>query len=215
VTTHSSPRVEALVCHRKENLSCWTGLATEFRQEKEAAQLLVGSVAAEDFSGLVRALARLQHASPGVLANAFRAVGRLSVRSDSFGRNVLKWWLEYGGALRTAMGNDLALLDGLSAMLPRYSGPPKMLYRGETADNRRHRTYGLSWTVDREVARHFAINNLEFSSLGTVILETMAPTKAILCASVGHKCHRTSVEQEFIVDRRRLRSVRVVERLTR
>jgi hypothetical protein len=55
----------------------------------------------------------------------------------------LEMYEERGDQLRSAFDDDLVLLDLLHRFLPPYSGPSVELYRGETAWNRRRRTYGM------------------------------------------------------------------------
>jgi hypothetical protein len=77
---------------------------------------------------------------------------------------------------------------------------------------RRHRTYGLSWTTDRVVAETFAQGSVKQSIGGTVLLETTAPTEAIVCVPHDHVDEAYEVEAEYLVDRRRLGNVAVTKR---
>jgi hypothetical protein len=74
--------------------------------------------------------------------------------SDDAREGFLSVYVSYGDSLRNQVDKDLALADGLRALLPRYNGPAITLYRGETAWNRQRRTYGLSWSAS--LARGFA-----------------------------------------------------------
>ena len=60
--------------------------------------------------------------------------------SKAFRIEFMEWWLVNGGALHGAIRDDLALLNELAVMLPRYVGPERLFYRGKNADNRKHRT---------------------------------------------------------------------------
>src|SRR5262245_51063624 len=106
-------------------------------------------------------------------------------------------------------------MSALWSLLPPYVGAePLTLYRGESFRNRRRRTYGLAWTVDREVARSFASDRLwRTSKGGSILLKTIAPAAAVISAPAliggGHP-----TEQEYLVDRRLLRRVEVVERFS-
>jgi hypothetical protein len=142
---------------------------------------------------------------------AMRAIAKSPCTSDDFRQRLLAIWVSYGDHLRQEVGNDLVLADGLRAMLPPYTGRAITLYRGESAHNRQRQTYGLSWSATAEVARAFASTGMYRTSAGgSVLLETLAPPEAIISAPVMHNDRYD--EQEYLVDRRRLRAVRVLER---
>jgi hypothetical protein len=68
-----------------------------------------------------------------------------------------------------------AFLDGLRVLFPPYHGPAMHLFRGAPADEaRKRKLYGISWTSDVETADWFA-KQYEDSSIGGVVLETIAP----------------------------------------
>jgi hypothetical protein len=75
-----------------------------------------------------------------------------AVRSGSVGPEVraqfIDDWLRSGDLIRDSTGDDLLLARGLKVLLPPYKGPGRVLFRGDTALNRRRRTYGLSWSAD-------------------------------------------------------------------
>src|SRR4051794_18188634 len=75
--------------------------------------------------------------------------------SSAFRRKMLESWNAYGDGYRDAISDDLTLVRLMRVLLPRYQGGPLTLFRGEGAPNRRHRTYGMSWTTDRKVAEYF------------------------------------------------------------
>ena len=81
------------------------------------------------------------------------------------------------------------------------------LYRGDSAWNRKRRTYGLAWSTKREVAEGFARGTWRTFKGGSVLLSTVAPREAIICC-VGNE----RGEAEYLVDRRALKVVSVVER---
>ncbi|TCA38498.1 hypothetical protein E0H72_26430 [Rhizobium leguminosarum bv. viciae] len=128
------------------------------------------------------------------------------------------WWtkkyfreLHYrdGDHLRQELG-DRILVDAYRVLLPSYRGPAVLLYRGEGADNRRRRCYGLSWSANRSVAERFAEGTSRMYEDGSVLLETLAPPEAILM-----KMPKRYGEDEYLVDRRSLRAVRVLQRSRR
>jgi hypothetical protein len=85
-------------------------------------------------------------------------------------------------------------------LLPPYKGGPLRLYRGDSADNRRRRTYGLSWTQDREVAYGFANSIWRDFDGGSVVLTTLAAPEAII-SRPGTRNDKYG-EKEYLVDRR-------------
>jgi hypothetical protein len=127
----------------------------------------------------------------------------------------LRHWEESGDSLRSTLDDDLLLLDLLRLLLPPYVGPAVELFRGETAWNRRRRTYGQAWSASREAATCFAIHKPRRSSVGgSVLLRTVAPPDAIICAPHVLGARRPT-EAEYIVDRRRLSGgVTVLERFS-
>jgi hypothetical protein len=95
------------------------------------------------------------------------------------------------------------------------TGPARRLYRGESFGNRCRRTYGLSWTEDATVARSFAVN-LRSCRGRTVVLQAEVEAPPITSAvRDGTELHRAEVEGEYLVDRRRLGLVQVIERFSR
>lgn len=86
----------------------------------------------------------------------------------------------HGDHIRSETGDDLLLADALRVLLPVYRGPSRRLWRGESAWNRRQRTYGLSWSRNAQVADHFARSHVRMIQGGTVVLETDAPAEAIV-----------------------------------
>jgi hypothetical protein len=112
---------------------------------------------------------------------AFRAVARHSAAEKV--RAYFQWsWLSCGDHIRGEVNRDLILLAGLRALLPPYRGPAIRLYRGDSAYNRRHRTYGLSWTANIEVARAFAGGIWRTFKGGSVVLTTLTPPDLIILA---------------------------------
>jgi hypothetical protein len=97
----------------------------------------------------------------------------------------------------------------------RFSFDALLQYRGDSAWNRRRRTYGLSWTASREIAAGFAQGIWQTFDGGSVLLETDAPTAAVMCALHLHPKAldlRDYEEAEYLVDRRWLKKVCVIER---
>jgi hypothetical protein len=112
--------------------------------------------------------------------------------------------------LPLSVGDHQALCTALRVLLPPYPGPPLRLFRGTSADERRRRTYGISWTSDLEIADNFAQERRCWNG-GSVLLETVAPPEAIICA-ISQASGNLYEESEFAVDRRQLRTVKVLRR---
>ena len=123
-------------------------------------------------------------------------------------------WLSDGDHLRCEAGNDLVLIAGLRLLLPPYVGPAMRLYRGDSAWNRRRRTYGLRWTADIDVARGFANGVWRTYEGGSVLLTTMATPADIISVPAAASDSRFKDEEEYLLDRRALR-VTVLERFSR
>lgn len=156
----------------------------------------------ENIAALIRAVADERDDFPdfietmryeGALPRAFRKLARLNP-SLAFRRRFLDFWLRYGDSIRGDTNDDLALLDGLRALLPPYRGKARRVYRAESVRNHRYRTYGISWSEANDVQRMFGDPG--------VLLECLAPPQAIVCR-VPRSADRYG-EQEVIVDRRKL-----------
>lgn len=184
-------------------------IAEENRRRREAVSTFVSGVANADMIGVVCSI-ELLDSSLGAWSAAFRKVARLGPVDPDVKAGFVRFWMRYGDALRQDAGTDLELLDALRVLLPSYEGSAVTLYRGETAWNRKHRTYGLSWTTSRDVADDFARRDMRRSGEGgTVVLRTLAPPEAIVCA-LHLVEHDRYAEEEVIVDRRRLGRVDVL-----
>jgi hypothetical protein len=109
------------------------------------------------------------------------------------------------------VNDDLVMIRALRVLLPRYDGTAQRLYRGETAYNRKRRTYGLSWSSKLDVADHYGKSGVYRSSVGgSVVLEVQANPDAIICAPLHHD--NRYGEDEYLVDRRKLAGVKVLRR---
>ena len=146
----------------------------------------------------------------GGWVNVMRAVSRQPSVPRVTREVFLRLFIKHGDHIRQEC-SDLILADGLWMLLPKYRGPAKHLYRGESFTNRRRRTYGLSWSTSADVARcHAEKKGPRSSPGGSVILETMAPADAII--SRVRLTEDRYDEIEYVVDRRRLTSVKVIQR---
>ncbi len=141
---------------------------------------------------------------------AFRALVKGGIVHPELRARFPAWWAEGGDGTRQAVDNDGLLFDALRLLMPPYKGPSLTLYRGDGWRNRCRRTYGPSWSKRKKVAEAYAQGNWQTTIDGSVLLETLAPAEAIICALHKHENRRG--EDEYVVDRRRLRQVRVVKR---
>jgi len=149
----------------------------------------------------------------GLFERAFRAVAGYSAPMK-FRTAFARVWLLDGDSMRSQVNNDLVLIEALRVLLPPYTGGSVRLYRGDSACNRRRRTYGLSWTTDIGVARQYANHGMwRMAQGGSVVITTKAPPAAVISVP-GLKSVRFKNENEYLVDRRRLETVDVVERFS-
>jgi len=184
--------------------------AQERHREIDAVRLFTTGIANEDFGAVVSAMGRLQY-SAGYFRRIIAAAKTRRTLSAPFRAQMLDYFLHNGDALRSAAANDLILIDFLRAVLPRYSGPAITLFRGESLGNRTHRRYGLSWSASKEIGRDFAQRDHPLLSTGaSVLLMTKAPARAVICAPA--LLNNRYGEEEYIVDRRQLHKVTVLER---
>jgi hypothetical protein len=108
------------------------------------------------------------------------------------------------------VSDDLLMARALRKLLPPYRGAARTLFRGESAWNRKRRTYGLSWSSDLVTAEGFARGLTRHSQGGSVVLKAIVPPCAIV-ARIKAADDRYG-EKEFIVDRSELDIVSVVQR---
>jgi hypothetical protein len=100
-----------------------------------------------------------------------------------------------------------ALLEALRLLFIPYQGPAVRLFRGAAAyEARARKFYGPSWTTDIEEADRFA-RQYQYASGGSVVLETLASSEAIISAPGSTGAYWSTAdgerhydEQEYIVD---------------
>jgi hypothetical protein len=180
------------------------------RLDRSAVRDFVEGARAEDGRRVLRAIEALKER--GIWKKAMRAIGKVDDVPDEFRERFLHVWLFKGDHIRSEVGDDLTLLDGLRSLLPRYRGLALILFRGDSMCNRRRRTYGASWTESIEVAQQYAEGIWRTFKGGSVLLETRAPPEAVICAPAMFDDRYA--EREYIVDRRRLSAVKVVQRFS-
>ena len=190
-------------------------VAAQRRERRLFALDFIAALKADDVEEAAKVFAD-KLLSSGDLDKTFHQIARSGVAaSERFRSGFLEFFMSFGDSLRSEVNDDLALLDVLRLLLPRYLGPPMILFRGQQALSSRERSYGTSWSESKEVADAYAQTGLcRASKSGSVLLRTQAPTQAIICAICDHADDRYH-EKEFIVDRRRLAKVNVLERYPR
>jgi hypothetical protein len=182
--------------------------ADDRRRERAAVAGLLSAFREENVPALPKALSEVE--ATYAWRQALRACARLQEAPEGIRKAFLPIWLDFGDTLRSHVADDLTLIRALRVLLPAYEGDPVTLFRGESLGNRTRRTYGLSWSSDRHVAAAFARNSADRYEGGTVVLEGVAPPEAIISAP-GLLLPEKSVD-EYVVDRRRLSKVSVLER---
>jgi hypothetical protein len=141
---------------------------------------------------------------------AFARLGDVKNLSKKARTAFLSIWIECAHHIRWEVADDIVLLDALRRLLPPYQGPALVLHRGETWREFSVQSYGMCWTSSRESAETFARAwNAEYPD-GGVLIETAAPTDAIIAqAPTSGVC---DWEQQYVVDRRRLNEVHQLTR---
>lgn len=151
--------------------------------------------------------------SPPALRQALRLVVARGQRPDAdFAAQMLAWWCDNGWRLRDIFGrdaktraaflqDDLLLTDALRLLLPAYEGPDLTVYRGELVTSRQHRSYGISWTTDLQVATNHYRSKCENVGGYALLLQADAPKHSIISA-VRHR--DLYGEKEVLIDRRYL-----------
>lgn len=149
----------------------------------------------------------------GAFRSAFLAISRHTGLSDAFKRELGGVWVLHGSMIRNGVNDDVLLAKALRNILPPYEGDGLTLFRGEGANNRRYRRYGLCWTSERDVAQSFARDSAKAYRNGAVVLRADVPREAIV-ANV-HELDPENGEYEYLVDRRLLRAtmISVLDRL--
>ncbi len=185
-------------------------LANERRRSQAAAASFISAIRSADGPALLASTGAMQHTFDG-WSLGLGAAGKLTGVTDASRRVFLDFWVEVGDSIRNESPGDLVLIRALRALLPPYRGVGLRLYRGEGARNRRRRTYGMSWSASKTVAYEFASLNRRFYQGGTYVLESEVPADAIICAP-SVEGGENGNEHEYVVDRRFLGRVRVLER---
>jgi hypothetical protein len=153
-------------------------LREERRQARKAAAMFVNACKTGDGDEVLRFVGIFGSAPDGWRL-AMKQIARLPQVTPSVQFAFRRIWIEHKG-LSERVGDHRVLAAASRVALPPsdYSGPPLLLYRGASAEERRRRLYGFSWTVDLTVAREFAERWATVRE--SVILQTLAPPEAIM-----------------------------------
>ena len=153
----------------------------ERRAAKTAAKAFVRACQTGDVAALYAAVNSIAGTTVGGWTATMRAVARqVETVSPGIQQAFLHVWIE-NNILPFRADDHRALCDAARVLLPSYRGPAVRLFRGAWADERRHRTYGVSWTANIAVAEDFAHQRQVWDG-GSVVLETLASPEAIICA---------------------------------
>jgi hypothetical protein len=183
-------------------------LRDERRQVHSAVAPVIAAINAADPNAFVKAMAHCDLC--GHLKEMMQALARYTDAPACICECFLELWRHHGDHMRSEAGTDI-LLKVLWRLLPRYEGPAVQLYRGEAWENRLQETHGMSWSTDICVARGYAERFARKSEGGSVLLQVLAKSSAII--SRVHDDNDSYGEREFIIDGQRLRGVRVIERM--
>ena len=179
--------------------------------DHEAVADVVRAVATDDLELLCSAFERLhQHLLWPDAMRALRQAGAQA--SPRMQREFLEIYSEHGIGVHQLL-SDADAVGALRLLVPPYKGPSMRLYRGDAAWTYRNRKYGLNWTPDRDVAASHAYT-WQLHPGGGILLQADAPSRAIISAPflLEDAPALAKSEAQYIVDRRRLRNVRVIQK---
>ena len=176
------------------------------RQERDAIDAFVISAQTGDAARFEKSFELMDLS--GTWRRAFRALIRSGQVDDSIKPVFTEAWLRSGDRMSDQVGDSLVFVSALRLFLPAYEGPTLTLLRGDSFWSWERRSYGASWSADRDVANGDALQARRGLG-GSVLLQASAPPEAIVFAPAsGH-----GNEQRHIVDRHLLHEVTMVERL--
>lgn len=204
-------------------------LRNEERAAQAAALAFVQACRTGNATNLFKAVDQVNASVDGWLTAMRKLIKEIPTVNSDIQEAFLSVWMR-SKMLPLRVGDNRVLCDAARILLPRYRGSTVRLFRGAGTTERRRRTYGVSWSTDVAVAERFA-EERRVMDCGSVLLETLAPPKAIICEiqypepftqeeietfKREHPEGETSEyheEREYIVDRRYLNAVKVVRRL--
>jgi hypothetical protein len=169
----------------------------------------VAAVVCND-SGIINHALWEARQTPSTLCSLFQAIANVLSPAPECRIAFHSAWINQGLWIRDEFSVDPLLPAALANLLPGYSGPPVELFRGERWSNHEARTYGPSWSSKLSIAGMFGSGLNRCPQTGGVVLRILAPEHAIL-AGPTPGLHMAE-EAEYIVDRRCLQQVEVIER---
>jgi hypothetical protein len=189
----------------------WEHIREQNRYERRVLDSFEAALRSADVQAVAETFEAIDHVCFG-WKRAFRRAAKLDGLSANVRAGFLRVWVRSGDHIRNDVNDDLILIQGLRRLLPNYKGMcPLTLYRGESVYNWKRRAYGLSWSGRLDVARAFAeTGTYRTFEGGSVLLKVVAPPQSIIC-SVTQLTDRYA-EKEYLVDRRGLKGVTVVQR---
>ena len=148
--------------------------------------------------------------SAGLWREALLAVRSMPMPSSAVSQGFQTLWTTRGHRIREQAADDIAMLDALRVLLPPYTGGIVTLYRGESLERWNAGRLGSAWTTRRDIAEMFAGGLNAIEPDGGVLLATDAIAGAVIAGPNHHSVWLD--EHEYVVDRRQLRAVILVER---
>jgi hypothetical protein len=127
---------------------------------------------------------------------------------DSFRKTFRALITSSGFHFRESVRDSTIMIRAFRHLLPPYSGSARQLFRGEIASKHEQRDYGFSWTPLLATARIYADRRRTLDNEPGVVLETIAPSEAIISGPDSHSIGLG--EHEYIVDPRALRDIQVI-----
>jgi hypothetical protein len=181
----------------------------EDRESREAAETFIRVCKIGDPDDLMTAVVLLNETMDG-WGKALRQVARLKRMRPEIQQAFLTVWVESKMLSFRSLAPRLTMLKALRVLMPRTRcTAPVRLFRGASACEYKRRAYGFSWSTERAVAEKFA-QDYRLRDGGSVLLETIAPPKAVL--HVRERTEGYFDEGECIVDAERLARVKLITR---
>ena len=126
-------------------------LRERHRQERDAIDAFVISAQTGDAARFEKSFELMDLS--GTWRRAFRALIRSGQVDDSIKPVFTEAWLRSGDRMSDQVGDNLVFVSALRLFLPAYEGPTLTLLRGDLFWNWERRSYGASWSADRDVAK--------------------------------------------------------------
>lgn len=197
-------------------------LAAEQKRKQQAVSVMRGFARTDQVAAVAMLVEFIRRSDPytremlkacyeeGQSRKIFQLLSSVGDLNQEARTGFLSICIESGHHIRREVGDDVVLLDALRQLLPRYEGSGVTLYRGEPWRDYINHQHGVSWSSDREAAVIYARGLNAAYPGGGVLLESSVSADAILSAAqTGGVCEW---EHEYLVDRRKLTNITVLER---